>query len=392
MSKILVACFLLHRVAAVFFVVNLRSDPITIGKKQIQPGEFFEREKGPKKPDAVITLSESSKVKVALPQGTAAIYYGVVTSDEGAYAVDTNDLQVALSKAAKACGRNFECIGRSTLGGVPANFAQRAFGDLWIEWDFWSQCAADPESPVLRTQQTQTGVEIEILREKPLVAAVRGFASGEECTELMGYKEVQELTRAHTGGAGHTTTSSSRETLTANMFVNWNVENSLTKLSVRTFDLVSELLGEAVPYEGQEPVNFLHYVKGYEYRPHPDGMSGVSSVPRGKRVASTLVYCRAADEGGGTVFPQGQKISFLPRPGDLLFFAYNPDPHNDAIHAACPVLSGNKTTLTQWHRLAVSIEEPWDRFENWGAFHNPHGKSRWKGPRLSQDLAKKKEL
>ena len=75
-------------------------------------------------------------------------------------------------------------------------------------------------------------------------------------------------------------------------------------------------------------------------------------------------------------------MKFQPGPGDLLFFAYNPDPRAEATHAACPVEAGNKTTLTQWHRLGVSVETPWDTYENWGKFHNPYGTSRWKGPRF----------
>jgi len=56
-----------------------------------------------------------------------------------------------------------------------------------------------------------------------------------------------------------------------------------------------------MPYEGQEPVNFLHYIKGFEYKPHTDG----GEKRPGGRVATTLIYCEVAEEGGGTVFPQG---------------------------------------------------------------------------------------
>jgi hypothetical protein len=44
--------------------------------------------------------------------------------------------------------------------------------------------------------------------------------------------------------------------------VDWGAKNILSSTAAATFDIVSEMLGERVPYEGQEPVNFLHYMKG----------------------------------------------------------------------------------------------------------------------------------
>merc|ERR1712194_231217 len=188
------------------------------------------------------------------------------------------------------------------------------------------------------------------------------------------------LTRAHVGaGGGKTALSDSRETLSRNMFIDWSKKDIMTEVSTRTFDLASELYGEEIPYEGQEPINFLHYLKGFEYKTHSDG---AGEAP-GKRVATTLVYCEAATEGGATVFPtDNQNLKVVPRTGDLLFFTYQPNP-NWARHAACPVGKGSKSTLTQWHRLGVSTEQPWDNFEAWGKFHNPHGTSEWKGSRYS---------
>ncbi|CAK0879081.1 unnamed protein product [Prorocentrum cordatum] len=186
-------------------------------------------------------------------------------------------------------------------------------------------------------------------------------------------------------GQGFTRTSSARESLTNSIDVDWNVEDARSLVSSRTFDLASDLLDVDVPYEGQEPLTFLHYMKGYEYRPHIDGNLFLSkrSQPIGNRIATTLIYCDAADEGGATVFTNGEKLKFQPRRGDVLFFAYNPDPKTEAMHAACPVMAGNKTTLTQWHRLGVSSRASWDNFSDWGRFHNPYQGSEWKGSRFS---------
>lgn len=228
-----------------------------------------------------------------------------------------------------------------------------------------------------------TGHNVEILREKPMIAAIRGFVKPTKCKELGQFAKLDSLVRAHVGtGGGATSTSESRETLTSNMYVNWEESNALSLTAAMTFDVATELLGSKVPYEGQEPINFLHYLKGFEYKPHTDG--GV--LGKGKRVATSLIYCEAAQEGGATVFPN-IPLRFQPELGDLLFFEYAPNPTLQ-LHAACPVITGNKSTLTQWHRLGVSVEEPWDNFQDWGKFHNPHGQTRWSGARyegLSHD-------
>lgn len=328
---------------------------------------------------------ESPKATVALP--LASKYAVVVVAEDGAVAAhDTNDLQVELSRAAHGCGPEgaewLSCMARNTFGGMSEDFVGRAFLDQWQSFDFWHLCNAAEPTQALREQISKTaGYKIEILRESPLAAMIRGFASKEICRGIMDQVGADDLVRAHVGGTGATSTSEARETLTKNFFVDWGNVNSLSSMSATMFDVVSELLGLKVPYEGQEPVNFLHYVKGFEYRPHTDGAGGAP----GKRVATTLVYCEAADVGGGTVFPAATPpMLFQPGPGDILFFEYQPQPHL-GLHAACPVIEGNKSTLTQWHRLGVSPEKPWDNFENWGKFHNPYGKSRWTGPRYGEE-------
>jgi len=377
-----------------FFAVNNGPSELIVkdGKlaNRVAPrGGFLEQPSAPDSPGPLRVVVGGAEQSLVLASGTAGRHVGILgprgKDEKKCRSLDTNDLQVALALAAGGCRReDFNCVASRMLGGVPEAFARRLFVDVWISWDYWSQCNEASPSPVLRTAGSFLGRPLEVLREQPLVAAVRGFATEEECTELMSSARLEDLTVAHVGGTGgSTSTSMSRETLSTNLFVDWDKESVLSLVSTRMFDLATELLGTRVPYEGQEPLNFLHYLKGFEYRPHADGMSGTrTALPTGKRVATTLAYCEAPVRGGATVFPQGQQqLKFKPGVGDLLFFAYSPDPNSDAMHAACPVLEGNKTVLTQWHRLGVSIEEPWDRFEDWGTFHNPYAASRWQGPR-----------
>merc|ERR1719291_429916 len=130
-------------------------------------------------------------------------------------------------------------------------------------------------------------------------------------------------------------------------------------MAERFFEVARQLTGYELYGEGQEPVNWLYYKSGYEYRPHCDGSCGARSVGYGSRVASSLLYCAVADEGGGTVFPpDGLKLE--PTVGMLLLFAYNPDPERLTEHSACPVLRGEKMTATQWYREGVSKEHNWE--------------------------------
>merc|ERR1712008_180905 len=204
----------------------------------------------------------------------------------------------------------------------------------------------------------------------PLVVAIPALASPEEC-KVLSSQAGEDLTRATVGGVGQTSTSRARRTLTRNLFPDLGDDNStLTRVATRFFEVARQATGYDLYPEGQEPVNWLFYKPGYEYRPHCDGMCGSSSVPKGKRVASSLLYCNVASDGGGTVFPP-DNLKLEPEAGMFMLFTYNPDTHGVTEHAACPVLNGSKTTATQWYREGVSDEQPWDKFENWGKFVEP---------------------
>jgi len=303
---------------------------------------------------------------------------------------DANEFQLELSRAAHACDRDsFEgahgnrylqgsfqdCVFRYAFGGVD-EADPRAWRLFWQNEAYWRLCEVAAPSQAVRTfvSDAVPGQAIEVLREKPFVAVARGFATRKQCQDIVDTTPaVSGLGRAHVGGTGETSFSSSRETLSTNLDINWSEPDApVTSMAAVTVELASELLGEKIPYEAQEPINFLHYKVGFEYKPHTDG----AGRTKGKRVATTLVYCEAAAKGGSTVFP-GDDLKLSPGEGDLLFFEYKNGPQNTQ-HAACPVISGNKTTLTMWHRLGVSADDPWYNYEQWGEFHNPHLRSVYK--------------
>ena len=312
---------------------------------------------------------------------------------------DANEFQLELSRAAHKCDGNSDfftppsfqgCVFRHAFGGV-AEADPRAWRLFWQNEAYWRLCEVAAPSSAVRTFASEAvpGQVIEVLRETPFVAVARGFATRKQCQDIVDTTPaVSGLGRAHVGGTGETSFSSSRETLSTNLDINWNEPSApVTAMAAITVELASELLGEKmskeewatfgaetmkIPYEAQEPINFLHYKVGFEYKPHTDG----AGRTKGKRVATTLVYCEAAAEGGSTVFP-GDDLKLSPGEGDLLFFEYKNGPQSTQ-HAACPVIAGNKTTLTMWHRLGVSAEDPWYNYEQWGEFHNPHLRSVYK--------------
>ena len=396
--------------AATLVVVNRLPQAINVlepRKSLLEAGKVFTvRGLGDETSFSGKQVKLDSGFAAALPQGTQRYAILLVNSADrgGAQMHDTNDLQVALSSAAHACsdaggeaGVTAACLAQHTFGGgLDGDFVRQAFQTLWNGgYKYWHLCNELPPAAAVAQRRSGAcnehgcGMDVQVLQQTPLVAAVRGFVGPRACGELMReHAGLDTLVRAHVGGGeSGTSTSESRETLTTNMFVNWDLDNVLSRTAAAAFDLSSEMLGARVPYEAQEPVNFLHYLKGFEYKPHMDGGGGGV----GKRVATTLIYCEAASEGGGTVFPQTE-LRFQPAPGDLLFFEYAGENPYLQEHAACPVIAGNKSTLTQWHRLGVTPEKPWDQYESWGRFYNPHEDSRWKGPRYGKDPTTADEL
>ena len=74
----------------------------------------------------------------------------------------------------------------------------------------------------------------------------------------------------------------------------------------------------------------------------------------GMRLATTMIYVRSAVSGGRTVFPM-ISLSVPPTPRALLFWHnITPDhvPDTRALHAACPVVFGDKWIMNKWVNIA----------------------------------------
>ena len=87
-----------------------------------------------------------------------------------------------------------------------------------------------------------------------------------------------------------------RRAISANLEWSQSNETSITNhLIKRAFKLAEKLRPyDVTPGPFQEPLNFIQYAHGGEYRPHCDGDCGMRSVRSGRRVASSLLYCEVS--------------------------------------------------------------------------------------------------
>lgn len=125
--------------------------------------------------------------------------------------------------------------------------------------------------------------------------------------------------------------------------------------------LLKQVDAEA-PLARAEDVSVLHYAVGQQYHPHRDYLppSHAEQFPPhgpGQRTRTAFAYLNTTEAGGETDFPTlGQRIA--PREGRVVVFdnvdaAGHPDP--STLHAALPVIRGEKWLATLW------LRESWAR-------------------------------
>jgi len=226
-------------------------------------------------------------------------------------------------------------------------------------------CAAKSETAdLLEAAAELRSFSVDILREEPLVAIVRNFARTEECDQLVeAGGDWEQMNGDFTSGSGFV---QERMSYSSSIYPPLNdPEHHLTRFTALMFTVVRNLTGYKVYPPGQEPLNAVLYKnRGDEYRPHCDGNCGGGRHNVGERIATSIVYCRAASKGGATHFTT-DVLKVQPNLGDLLIFAYRyPDGRmtgQEAEHSGCPVRKGKKWIATQWYREGV--HELW----NWEA-------------------------
>jgi hypothetical protein len=79
-----------------------------------------------------------------------------------------------------------------------------------------------------------------------------------------------------------------------------------------------------------------------------------------------VMYCTVPKLGGSTNF-RNAGVHVKPVVGSAIFFSYM-DPKTRITdnrfteHSGCPVYEGDKKIVTQWIRVGVDSENPWDAF------------------------------
>ena len=115
----------------------------------------------------------------------------------------------------------------------------------------------------------------------------------------------------------------------------------------------------------------IEYTLNEHYKPHCDQACGGETWQSRDRVATMVMYCKAATQGGGTAFTNANLL-IHGRQGDALLFRYRTtatppvlDPNAMTEHTGCPVLAGEKKIITQWIREGVTKERDYDN-QPWG--------------------------
>ncbi|KAJ8348026.1 hypothetical protein SKAU_G00266150 [Synaphobranchus kaupii] len=103
-----------------------------------------------------------------------------------------------------------------------------------------------------------------------------------------------------------------------------------------------------------ERLQVANYGIGGQYEPHYDSKlsDNEESQRLGGRIATTLIYMTDVDIGGATVFP-AVGAALQPKKGSAVFWynlLLNGEDDDRTLHAACPVMMGNKWVSNKWIR------------------------------------------
>ncbi len=175
--------------------------------------------------------------------------------------------------------------------------------------------------------------------------AVADFLTPAECARFMAMVDaVARPSPGYEPGQEHYRTSYSGDVSRDDPFV---------QMIERRID---DLLGISARFG--ETVQGQRYAPGQEFKPHHDwfytraGYWPQESRRGGQRSWTAMIYLNAVEEGGETEFPR-LGIAVPPQPGTLLAWnnAQADGTVNQAtLHAARPVLRGQKYVITKWYR------------------------------------------
>mmetsp|Transcript_3274 Transcript_3274/g.6831 ORF Transcript_3274/g.6831 Transcript_3274/m.6831 type:complete len:486 (-) Transcript_3274:225-1682(-) len=226
------------------------------------------------------------------------------------------------------------------------------------------------------------GRKVGIIVDRPAskIHTIEKFLTEAECqaVEERAKPLLHDATVADGSGGSHL--SESRKAKQAGIKVDWDKEQEgdlIARLSRRVYDYVNHVLPFEIKENGQEDLMSIQYFgrgpdddKPDRYMPHCDGDCNGLDFKPGNRMATIVMYCEVPKVGGATNF-RNSGVHIKPKKYAATFFSYI-DPVSMKMddgfteHSGCPVIEGEKKIVTQWVRLGVDNENPWDSFNTLG--------------------------
>lgn len=198
--------------------------------------------------------------------------------------------------------------------------------------------------------------EVEVMFDSPhaKIWLVRNFITESECDAMERFARPK-LSRALVGTSNGTIQVSKHRKAQTALYpdIHNSTSDPLWDLYRRTLVATSKHTNFKLKPHRQEEFNIIQYNVDDQYTPHCDGACDGSEYIPGSRVATSVMYCKVAEQGGGTLFPKAN-IFVKPEPGMATFFSYrgldNIMDDGLTLHAGCPVLKGEKWITTLWMR------------------------------------------
>jgi hypothetical protein len=223
-------------------------------------------------------------------------------------------------------------------------------------------------------------VNVYIDRPASRIHSIENFLTDDECraVEEAAAPILHDATVAD--GSGGSKLSESRKAKQAGIKVHWDKEKDgdhIARLSRRVYNYVNHVLPFGIQENGQEDLMSIQYFgrgpdddKPDRYMPHCDGDCNGLAFKPGNRMATIVMYCDIPKVGGATRF-RNSNVHIKPKKHSATFFSYI-DPETMKMdngfteHSGCPVVEGEKKIVTQWVRLGVDDENPWNSFNTLG--------------------------
>ena len=193
------------------------------------------------------------------------------------------------------------------------------------------------------------------------ISHVKDFVTSAECEAMMDYARPRLRRATHAKDGDMSAISSSRDAQQAT--VNAKAVSEAKDVQARAVALANDFSNYSLSVDGQEDLMAIQYNPGQQYMLHCDGSCDGTPFLKGGRLATVLMFCRDATQGGATNFPNAG-VHVKPKAGDAVYFHFR-GPTQDGLtdpwhteHSGCPVKLGEKWVITQWLRDGVSKENP----------------------------------